>query len=1014
MIVCFDFETIKLLPDGSRQASADFWHPDFRVDSCAFSWRAGDTIESIFVQGEDNVRKQLQIHADNQDQMICHNLQFEYGVMLCRYPDIQLNWHADTMRLSQNYDNGGSKTDFDWDLENEYNLVAGDKPKLKRTSLEGLGLVKCVRRILGDPTDHKKEAHDWLLTNVPEIKKKKQIGSYLDRLPPDILERYNIADTENTLRLYEYIITEFSNVKFNWLTDHSLYIPAAKRIAESQKRGLRIDRTKLEAFRLDTINEIATIERKFADDFAAAITKIERRKAAQWIKAPKTKRGRRNRYKKYLSNDDKAIEAYRFNSGSNKQLAELFVDTLGFTPKFFTKKEAPSFKSAHLFQWGDGGQILLNRRKRMIVLKQAEAILRQSEFDGRLHVQLRACGTRTGRFAGTGGVNIQALSRREKRLMECLLPEEGYRFVSTDACLPPETDYLTPRGWVPVMDLKDDDLVWQVDRTTLQGSFVKPLRIIKKPYTGDMVTFSTARGQLTVTADHRMLAMGQYNHTRSDKKRLRMEFIADQDIPSTAAHFSLFSLSDSVSNYSHEHIWKTCMLQADASEYADRPYIYRIEAAKLRKREQIRGLLGSNGTIREPRQHQTLATETWNYIKFQSQLLQPGKKFNLTTLGANQADVFVEALCFWDGSYVDKCNTAGRFTWGTTDRHNAEEIQQYLVKSGYECRLSITPEQENKQTLYRLSIRKHGQIRLFSSKRKRFCDKLITPYNGMVGCVTVPSSYILVRQNGQAYVTGNCAGEPTVITEFTHDPMYKYFVFDGVGKAPYYTDEGLMIDDIYLAYLSRCPVLNFNKEMFDIFTNESFNGKSFSEQWVIDSEVVKNHPRIKKIRKHGKWMALGFGYGLGPRNVIPKAVEAGLPAAPQDGPRAFNAYWNTFKGIKAYANRLERITKADGWFTNPFGYRIVPEEPRKAFNARVQSSVSGLFNWYSILMDSLYPEGVFVTVIHDEEIRQIPIGHEHLYQEALKKVTDEINKELKWCVDMRFGAVFGDNLYEAK
>lgn len=693
MKVAFDFETVKLLPDGSKVASPDFWHPDFRVDSCAFTWREGDKLQSLFIQGEDAVGEQLKKHAAAGDEMICHNMQFEYGVTYCRYPGLELNWHADTMRLSQNYDNGGGKDDFDWDLENEFSLVPGDKPKLKRVPLEGLGLVKCVRRILSDPEDHKKEAHDWIFTNVPGVKTQKQAGNHLDKLPLDILERYNVADTEATLRLYEYITAAFARDGYDWKLDHSLYIPAAQRIAMSQKRGIRVERTKLTSFRDDTIKEIAEIEASFLRDFAKEIGQLELDRAVNWILAPKTTNGQRKRFLAWTEGKPAALKAIKFNSGSNKQLSELFVGHLGMVPKFFTKKGAPSFKSAHLFQWGSGGQTLLNRRKRLIVQKQADAILIQSAYDGRLHVQLRACGTRTGRFAGTGGVNIQALSRREKRLMESLLPEDGYVFVSTDAA----------------------------------------------------------------------------------------------------------------------------------------------------------------------------------------------------------------------------------------------------------------------------------------------------------------------------------SGEPTVITEFTKDPMYKYFCFDGIGKAPYYEGGQLMISDIYLGYLSVCPVKSFNHEMWDIFHNERFgDNKTFSEQWLIDDEVVKNHPRIKKIRKHGKWMALGFGYGLGPKNVVVKAIEAGLDADSRDGKQAFQSYWNLFKGIKRYADYLEKVTKVDGWFTNPFGYRCVPEEPRKAFNLRVQSSVSGMFNWFSILMDHAMPEALYTCTIHDENIYMIPKGSEDIYLDALRKVTNEINNELKWCVNMRFGAVFGNNLFEAK
>ncbi len=97
---------------------------------------------------------------------------------------------------------------------------------------------------------------------------------------------------------------------------------------------------------------------------------------------------------------DAKAEQFLFNVGSNKQLAALFVGKLKMTPKFVTKTGQPSFKSAFLSQWGEGGDMLKKRRKRLLVLKQCDSLLALSEYDGRWHVDLKACGTTTGRFAG--------------------------------------------------------------------------------------------------------------------------------------------------------------------------------------------------------------------------------------------------------------------------------------------------------------------------------------------------------------------------------------------------------------------------------------------------------------------------------------------------------------------------------------------------------------------------------------------------------------------------------------
>lgn len=398
MKVAFDFETVKLLPDGSKVASPDFWHPDFRVDSCAFTWRDGDRLRSLFIQGEDAVGEQLKKYAAAGDGMVCHNLGFEYGVMICRYPTINFDSYIDTMRLVQLYDGGGGSDDFEWVVIEEEVLEPSDRPPMKRLPLQGLGLAKSARRILGLAVDPKDEAHSWIMDNVPECKKKTKAGSYLHLLPPDILERYNIADTENTLLLYEHTTNKFRREGYDWTMDHAFYVNTSKRVAEAKVRGVPIDRGQLERYRLELQKKIADIGAKFRQQFESQILELEKEWDIAWIHKPKSYRGRCVRFIKWHDGEYRST----FNVGSNHQLRALFEDKLGIKPKFFTDKGSPSFKSSVLSQWGDGGEIIKARRKLLLVLQQTEALLGLSEDDGSWHLGLKVASTATGRMAGGG------------------------------------------------------------------------------------------------------------------------------------------------------------------------------------------------------------------------------------------------------------------------------------------------------------------------------------------------------------------------------------------------------------------------------------------------------------------------------------------------------------------------------------------------------------------------------------------------------------------------------------
>lgn len=387
-----DFETVL-----NGVGSLDFWHPGFRAASMAASWRDGDAIRSLFFEGEDAILQFLGEAEIYGIGAVVHNMGFELGVLSCRFPSIRsLAWLADTMRMVQCWDNGGdaylARAPSLDDLEESGVDDADDGD----TWIGGLGLANATQRILGRP-DHKAEAYAYLRALGV---KAGQEGKNLNRLPRDILERYNVADTEETLRLYEHLVAQFEKIGYDWRLDHSLYMSSVRFIVGAQIKGVRVDRERLDVYRREVAGEIAAIEADFRGRFMGPIAAVERERLLDAIRQRKTLRGRKGFIRRYRDGARPAAGEVQFNVGSNQQLARLFMGELGIQPRFFAAKGAPSFKSSVLDQWGEGGAALKTRRKRMIVLKQAEALYELSAVDGRWHVPLKACGTSTGRMSG--------------------------------------------------------------------------------------------------------------------------------------------------------------------------------------------------------------------------------------------------------------------------------------------------------------------------------------------------------------------------------------------------------------------------------------------------------------------------------------------------------------------------------------------------------------------------------------------------------------------------------------
>ncbi len=252
------------------------------------------------------------------------------------------------------------------------------------------------------------------------------------------------------------------------------------------------------------------------------------------------------------------------------------------------------------------------------------------------------------------------------------------------------------------------------------------------------------------------------------------------------------------------------------------------------------------------------------------------------------------------------------------------------------------------------------------------------------------------------------AGEPTVTSHFSKDKNYVHATFAGVGKAPYYKNNVLMIDDIYLMVMSVSPI--GAEKMCQAF-NADWSGKTFAEQWLADSEVIKRH--FKKDRQIHKTLALGLGYSMGPKKMVKSMYEVGYQLDLKTAKAFYHAYWDLFSELRAFAESLTKIVELKGYIVNPFGYRLTPE-PHKAFNYFIQSTVSGIMHVFTKELCELAEYATFDTIIHDELVMQVPIERLEEFRQHSKLATDRLNAQLQWSVNVRTGFAPGKDWYEAK
>lgn len=402
MVMALDYETID-----SRGASFEYFRKDFMIYSMALSWRddSGE-MKQWFSKNQGEIYRKLVELNKTQVPLVVHNRQFEVGVTNALHPELNLNFQYDTMRLCKLRDSGGEEfTQISLTEDQEIDIELGEYTiedlKKDLNKQKGLSLEACARRFLPPQNqDHKKVAHDWLkehhgITN--------HYGRYLHLLPEEQLRQYNLADTDTTLLLCEECIRFFKeDAPFDFSRDQQLYNMRTDFISRAYVTGIKVAQEELFQYILDIEKEIDDIDRTFMimfKDELRAVRKELYKEQRDRMLTLKTKKGQDKRWTSIL--EGKYAADLRFNLNSNsKHLPLLFETTLGIEPKFRTNKGAPSFKSTHLHQWGKGGEILVKRKKRQLVLGQAVAIYVSSLYDGKLHPQVKADGTRTNRVSG--------------------------------------------------------------------------------------------------------------------------------------------------------------------------------------------------------------------------------------------------------------------------------------------------------------------------------------------------------------------------------------------------------------------------------------------------------------------------------------------------------------------------------------------------------------------------------------------------------------------------------------
>ena len=295
-------------------------------------------------------------------------------------------------------------------------------------------------------------------------------------------------------------------------------------------------------------------------------------------------------------------------------------------------------------------------------------------------------------------------------------------------CFDDKAMILTDSGWKLFSDLTFDDKVAQYDKGYIE--FVKPINHVRKKYTGNLLQFTNSRGNFysLTTPEHNLYStIGKVKacDVKYQTDIIRNGIIDGPGIPLSDDEIRLYiAISADLSIRNGGDIYGSFKRQR-----------------KISRLSSILDNLNLKYTT-------TSSKGCTSFFIHRHQNLTPFKKFPidwLINMNKHQRELFVEELVHWDGNRVPNRTMT---EYSSKYIENAEFVQSMCHTIGM---MSTIVKRKN-------SLGEWFKVTMLRKKTSTVSEKYKTliPYNGFVYCVTVPSGAILVKQNGNITVSGNC------------------------------------------------------------------------------------------------------------------------------------------------------------------------------------------------------------------------------------------------------------------
>ena len=349
-------------------------------------------------------------------------------------------------------------------------------------------------------------------------------------------------------------------------------------------------------------------------------------------------------------------------------------------------------------------------------------------------------------------------------------------------CLDATAEYLTPEGWKYISDY-DGGLVAQWDSETDTVSFTQPKNYIKKPCTS--FKRMKARGLDFILSDeHRVPYFNENDLTKP--KVITWEEVLKRHSKSktkgwTGKIKTSFKYSGKGLDLTEGELRLQIAVQADGRVVKEGANNYtQMRFAKKRKYDRLKWILDTwnlpykdNGRKDSDRYLTGESFEIIVYPKYADKVFD-AKYYQATQ---EQLHIICEEFQYWDGTTYSENHSR----YSTTVKENADFIQFAIHACGYNSSLTVREAEGNCKEHYQIDrVSKGKGFRSFVGKDYKQEIETFQSTDGFKYCFEVESSFFVVRQNGNVFITGNSGKTYMSLMRFlrwTHLADFNGYVF---------------------------------------------------------------------------------------------------------------------------------------------------------------------------------------------------------------------------------------------